>query len=431
MGCEQYQAQFTDFLEATLPETEWRELESHLRQCPTCAADIKRFRQTVGALHGLEVVEPPRHLSRALSTRIAELAQVTVEAPAPVRVQVRPAFSWRLAGSLAGACLALAVIVFVGVHGMRTPTEIPVASPAAVAPAAPEAAEVPATSGGPADLSAPATETPTPEAAPASAPRREATPAPASRPARATPLAVSQAAAPARQSPAPGASEAASTPPPSPATPPIEKSTTPQRTEAGGPVAFGAAGGGAVTPRAVGVDISVDPPGSRVVNSWGTIGISNVPEGDVPRARVRVIGGEGLEVRGGNPAYLGSLSGGQSRRLSAEIRARRAGDLSLRVVVTSDTPVVNTDLAVRIPGYRAAVLSGQTQRQFRSVPLAEAARQIAADGGLKVTVAPALAGRRNTADFSRGVSASSALRLLAQMADGRLEHSDGEYHLVR
>jgi hypothetical protein len=62
--------------------------------------------------------------------------------------------------------------------------------------------------------------------------------------------------------------------------------------------------------------------------------------------------------------------------------------------------------------------------------LAEAARQVAVDGGVSVSVAPELAGKRVTADFSDGMSVSAALRLLAQMADGRLERSGGEYRLV-
>src|ERR1035437_10006767 len=108
MDCEQYQAQFTDFLEATLPEVQWRELEGHLRQCPTCAADIKYFRQTVGALREMEVVEPPRQLLRAISAKVASIAAADAAAQVvhvqPVRPVRRP-FSWRVAGSLAGACL--------------------------------------------------------------------------------------------------------------------------------------------------------------------------------------------------------------------------------------------------------------------------------------------------------------------------------------
>ena len=418
MACEQYQAQFTDFLENTLPEVQWRELEWHLRQCATCAADIKHFRQTVGALHALQAVAPSRHLSRAISARLASLtpgdvpAPEPVVAPAPVRVRParpRPVFRWGVAGSLAGACLALVAITFFGLHGLRPAGELLPAGPAASsAPAASEGAV-------------------TSEAAASGASGAAASATPGTLVGSASPSAPAAKAAASGGS-APPATPAAPAPAPSvPATFKSANYTPPPPQQAR--VAFGPTSA-TPRPRAVGVDIKVDPPSDHTVDTWGTVGISIVPEGAVPHALVRVVGGDGLEVRGGSPAYAGPLAGNASRHISVQVRARRSGDLSLRVIVNSDTPVVDTDLSVRLSGYHSAVRAGQTRRQFHSVSLAEAAQQVAADGGVSVSVAPQLAGRRITADFSAGVSVSAALRVLAQMADGRLDRSGGEYRLV-
>ena len=195
-----------------------------------------------------------------------------------------------------------------------------------------------------------------------------------------------------------------------------------------GAVTFGAAAAASAV-RAVGVDIEVTPPAERVVNTWGTVRIALIPEGAVPQASVRVVGSEGLEVQR-EQVYSGPLAAHVAKQVTAQVRARGAGDHALRVVVSSDTPVVNTDLPVRITGYRDAPQPGQTRREFHSVRLADAVAQVAADGGMQVWVPPELADRRVTADFSEGVGVSAALRLLARMADGRLERENGEYRLV-
>jgi hypothetical protein len=179
---------------------------------------------------------------------------------------------------------------------------------------------------------------------------------------------------------------------------------------------------------AVGVDIKVTPPADRQVDTWGTVSISITPQGNVGHANVRVVGGDALEVRS-QQVYSGPLVGGEAKRVSARVRAHEPGAHALHVIVTSDTPVVNSDLPVSLPGYYAAAHAGQTHRQFRSVPLTEAVQQVAADGGFSVQVSQMLAGRRITADFSGGLSARAALRLLAQMADGTLTKTDSGYRL--
>lgn len=444
MGCEQYQAQFTDFLEATLPEAEWRELEAHLRACPACAADIKQFRQTVSALRGLEVMEPPRQLLRAISAQVASAAA----SPKPVTVALRPprrSFSWRVAGTLAGACAALVAVIMVARPGLQPP---PVALPAAGGPvatlppaASAPAAAIPAPAATAPALSAPATSAPAAALRPTPRPATRAT---ASRGARPTVRRLPFAPQPGAPTAAPPVVAEAATTGAGPAgsagpetakfggvpLPSMEGAGSADRSRpaAPGAVVFGAM----ATPsavRAVGVDIKVTPPSERVVDTWGTVRISLIPEGAVPQASVRVIGSESLEVRQAQ-VYSGPLAAQTAKQVTAQVRAKSAGDHALRVVVRSDTPVVNTDLPVRITGYREAPSPGQTRRAFSSVRLADAVAQVAGDGGLRVWVTPELAERRVSADFSEGVSVAAALRLLATMADGRLERANGEYRLV-
>jgi len=353
-------------------------------------------------------VEPPRQLLRTISAKVASIAAAEAQAQVVAVRPVRRPFSWRVAGSLAGACLALVAIIFVGVHGRPG---APIA-PAIAPPAATEsAAAVPA---------------PTP---PVPATTESATLATLPKPGAPQPA---QAAI--RTSPVPRIlpqrGETKSMSPPAPATRNLVVPSGPFHMTGEGPQAtsFGLEAPAPTRPRAVGVDIRVTPPAERQVETWGTVTISITPQGNVGRARVRVVGGDALEVSR-EQVYVGPLSAGAAKQVTARVRAHAPGAHALHVIVTSDTPVVDTDLPVKIGGYYAAARSGQTYRQFHSVTLSEAAQAVAGDGGLCVEISPLLAGRRITADFSAGLSAHAALRLLAQMTDATLEKTDGGYRL--
>jgi len=199
-------------------------------------------------------------------------------------------------------------------------------------------------------------------------------------------------------------------------------------------VAFGAGAGGAGTARAmsgpVSMEIKVDPPGRRRVGEWGPLNIVLKAGGEVPHVTVQVLADAALQVKNDGWVFAGPLSADRPRRLTTQIRAQQPGTHRLRVVLSSDTPIANTSVDVYLRGYEPTPGAGQTHRQFRSATLSEAVRAVAADCGLKAEVDPGLAQRRVSADFSRGVSGVQALRLLAQMAGGRLESSDGGYRLV-
>ena len=202
---------------------------------------------------------------------------------------------------------------------------------------------------------------------------------------------------------------------------------------AGAPMAFsGGLPEKSAGPRPVGVRIRVDPPGERIVGAWGRLVIQVFPEADIAYASVKVAGEGSLEVSKGGVAYEGPLVGRRMRQMSVQVRAHDAGEQRLRVVVSSQTPGLSTTVPVTIPGYHisASAALGQTTRTFRSVPLGQAAQLVAEDCGLSVAVAPELASKRVTADFSPGFSGGRALRLLAELAGGRVEQTGSDYRLT-
>lgn len=430
MDCEQYREQFTDFLEGTLPEGQWRELEAHLQQCPACAADIKAFRQTVSALSNLELVEPPPHLVRAISQRIGgEAAAASQPAVAQVPSPTRRRFSWQVAGALAAAGLMVVFVAVYGIHSRWSPAvkttgdislpagrELAASPPSAeITPPEPEISE---------SVEAPApaearpsevggvrlAERPRVEKQP---PRETVTPPPSARTAE-VPV-------------APSGVEG---------TVPEEVGPLPLGADNGSPVPFSAAstrGAGMASPAAVGVQVHVEPPRERTVGEWGRLRVSVMADGEVPQVTVRVVGEGALRVKGSGLVYQGALTARRTERCTAQIQAEQPGDHRLSVILDSDTPGVSTRVPVVIEGYQAAAptpIADQTYRRLRSVPLAEAARLIGADCGLTVQVHSALAEQRVTADFSGGVSGPVALRLLAQMTGGELQHENGTYRLV-
>ncbi len=462
MSCEQYREQFTDLLEGTLPEQDWRRLEAHLQRCESCALAIKDFRRTVSALRSLVLVEPPRGLARTITARIAQETTVTVVAAPVVKAQParRRAFPWSAAGALAAACLVVAVVAVYNLRPTSRPAGPIVAAPAPVASDV-AAAVPPAEASAPAETAAPAPAQAAPVAGPRSVAGEGARPP---RPAASGPRTGSRsAAAGGSRTAAQVESEAPPAGPGSPAGPagpvgpavprelgappapaptasalsagadPAIKSTAPGvAVSFGGPQAMAAEGGGAgarsVAPEPVSLDLKVDPPGARRVGDWGPLSITLTANRDVPQVSVSVEGGSALQVRGGQEVYSGPLQGRTPKRLSAQIRATEAGSHSVRVVLSSATAGASTAVRVQLRGYEAE--PGTTRRSFRSVPLGEAARAVAADCGLSVQVDPALSGQRITADFSGGVSGVSALRSLASMVGGKLVSSGGGYRLA-
>ncbi len=443
MACEQYQEQFTDFLEGTLPEPSWRELELHLQQCERCAAAIKDFRRTVSALRGLALEEPPRTLARAIAERIAQEASSAAALPAVrVRTVTRRGFPWSAAGALAAACLVVAVVT---VYSVRRPSA-PLTTPSPPGPGVETANLTPPTAeGAPAEAS-PAQPAPSGAAAVAPlgpAPRAVAS-APRSRPSRTVRGSGTRASAPVTPTANVG----------SPTAPPPVPTAEQERDAAVGPASpSGPAGpggpkalameatreaartfGGAAAQRGpsgpVSMDIRVEPPGARQVGQWGPLSISLTAGGDVPQVNVRLVADSALQVQGSTQIYSGPLQARRPQRITAQVRAQQPGSHRLKIVLASGTAIANTSVDVYLRGYVRSDSVRTTQRCFRSVPLGQAVQAVGEDCGLGIEVEPPLSGRRVSADFSEGVSGVRALRVLAGMVGGKLSAVGDGYRIV-
>ena len=445
MSCERYGEQFTDFLEGTLPEQDWRELELHLQQCDQCAVAIKAFRRTVSALRSLALVEPPRALPRTITERIAR--ETTAPAAAVPVVKVKPArrrvFPWSAAGALATACLVVAIVAVYNLRQQPAPAGPTAAPPSFATPASesvpPTAESAPPEAGATESPAASESTSPASSRPATSGGGRVAPSGPGGRggdrrstgtgsvmpgPAPTGPTGVKGDQAPPAPSPpgtaGRGGTEGAMT----------AKSVPPPAAVAFGPGgdAAGGMGAGRAGTEPVSMDIKVDPPGARRVGDWGPLNITLTSGSDVPQVTVCVECGDSLQVRGSKQLYSGPLRSRTPKHLSAQIRADEAGSHSVRVVLSSPTAGASTSVRVPLRGYASE--PGTTRRSFRSVTLGEAARAVAGDCGLSVQVAPALSGRRVSADFSGGLSGTSALRSLAGMVGGQLVATDGGYRIV-
>jgi hypothetical protein len=432
MACDQYQEQFTDFLEGTLSEQAWRELELHLQQCEHCAVAIKSFRRTVSALRALPLAQPPRGLIRAIDTRLAQEARAAAAAAAPAAavVAVKPTrqpaqpavrrrvFSWSTAGALAAACL---VIALVAMHGFRPP-----AAPLGASPA-PESAPVASPAPGTLATAPAAVGQPVP---PASASSNSLVPAASSAPAAGATNSAPAASTGSGSAPAVRAVSGTNGTPSSESAPRLAdnagRTTSPPSSM---PYVATTFGGEAPppAPRATPMDITLDGSDVHQVGAWQPVTIILKAGGNVDGVTVSLAGDSGLQVS--NRVQQVSLRAGVPTRLSAQVRAEQPGTYHLRVNLTSDTVSANTTVDVTLPGLAGAGILA-THRAFRSVTLAAAAAAVAGDCGMDVEVDAALADRVVSADFSDGVSGRRALRSLARMVGGRLVAAGDGYRIA-
>lgn len=135
MNHEDYQAQIDGYLDGTLTESERRGLESHLKTCEECAAEVTGIRTLLDRTHDLpRSVKPARDLWPDIELK----AGLTPEAASRPREHHAPRLPWSWGRGLALA--AALVIVAGGIFLMtldRVPEQIPprvAALPAGVAP---------------------------------------------------------------------------------------------------------------------------------------------------------------------------------------------------------------------------------------------------------------------------------------------------------
>ncbi len=444
MHCEQCQEHFTDYLEGSLPSGQREQMAAHLRECADCAAELTAFRQTVAALGTLPVASPPEHLLRRITQAVA--AQ-----PAPARVRV----SWQRVGTVAAAATVLVglwAVLFYQHPGSVTRRVQPALrverpAPEAVEQVAPlaEAKEAPAEDRRAADAVRPAS----PPRDPAMLRAREATADRIHARRRDTPR--TEPLQPAVRADL-GESEAPSgPPPPGLAVPPAREQGPDEEMREGAAgqadldvggaftapgtrktMAPGGYAGQAAPPEAGAKVIIVPPPlAERVVGRPVDVSVAIQPDADVEQAQVQVETQGSLRLAGDTPSiYRGPLKAAESKRLTFGIIAVESGAQELRVELSSELPGVAASIPVSIPGFERPPEHLTTQ-VFDNTPLEQAAAAISREADVRVVVAEAVGQEPVSADFSEGIPAEAALRILADSADCTLGVEGDNFRIYR
>ncbi len=137
----------------------------------------------------------------------------------------------------------------------------------------------------------------------------------------------------------------------------------------------------------------------------------------------------GLELAADQPiVYQGPLPADKPKQLSFGIIAREIGTQQCRLEVSSELPGVAASTTVAIPGF-AAPPKHVTTQVFEDTPLGEAIRVVAREADVKVTVGEGLEQKLVTYNFSEGVPAEAALRVLAELGGCQLDVEDGAYRI--
>jgi len=430
MKCDRCQEQFTDYLEGSLPAPQREQIAAHLRQCPDCAEELEAFRRTVAALRGLEEVAPPANLLSRINLAVAAQAQ-------PARPRFR--LSWQRLGAAAAA--AALVVGFVAVFSyqrigpvserfggqpagtVQRPVERAVPdeeSPAELAEAGEEkVASVPLPA-------APTMEESIPTGT-GSKPKElsgEEQPTGGGGPGLAGDDTTKHAAVPEIEAPEEDGLTRGGVG--GLAAPAVEKRVT----LGGGPY------GGSSTPPAManveaGARVVITPPPltERIVGKPVQVGVTIQPQANVESAVVQVQPQGSLRLADDRPIiYQGPLPADKPKQLSFGIIASETGTQQCRVEVSSELPGVAASTTVAIPGFEPPPKHVTTQI-FEDTPLDEAIRAVAREADVKVTVGEGLEQKLVTYDFSGGVPAEAALRVLAELGGCQLDVEDGAYRI--
>jgi hypothetical protein len=115
-------------LDALEPGAERGRFDRHLDRCPSCAGEVRGFREVATALAFAAAAEPPRELRGRVMAAVARTRQVPPEVTAPVRPRrSRARAPWApwvpwLSGAVAAAGIVIAVIF--GVAAAHTQSEL-------------------------------------------------------------------------------------------------------------------------------------------------------------------------------------------------------------------------------------------------------------------------------------------------------------------
>ncbi len=120
LQCAQAEELFSDHYDGTLPEAARRELEAHLRSCPTCRALREVFGEVVDVLHRVRdrpFAAPPGLAARAAAAALSAKA-ATVVAPKGIRPRVQELpLGLQLAAAALGLALTLGLLAASGALG--------------------------------------------------------------------------------------------------------------------------------------------------------------------------------------------------------------------------------------------------------------------------------------------------------------------------
>lgn len=115
-----------------LSETDSEQVERHLAECAECQAELEWMRAAVDAIPGsVPQVEPPPELRvRVMETVRAEAELLAAAGSAADRPERAPrvrwrAGGWRLAGGLAAACAAVALVIVLSTRGGESTRVVP------------------------------------------------------------------------------------------------------------------------------------------------------------------------------------------------------------------------------------------------------------------------------------------------------------------
>jgi CBS domain-containing protein len=176
--------------------------------------------------------------------------------------------------------------------------------------------------------------------------------------------------------------------------------------------------------------VSVFPPTRRAVGEIVPATVTVETERDVQRARIQVRGLRTLEVVGVSEdgvIYRGALLANQKTEQTVRIRAHEPGTQSMLVNLRSSHPEVETDLVVEMGEFQIEVppTLQNIEVAFEETPVSEAIEQIAETSGMQVQVAGELPDQRVTKDFSAGVPAEAALRIVAEDVGWQVRADEG------
>ena len=177
--------------------------------------------------------------------------------------------------------------------------------------------------------------------------------------------------------------------------------------------------------------VTPPPLEQRTVGRPLEVQITIQPDADVAEAVVQVQPKGSLRLTEDKPIiYQGPLEAQESKHLAFGIIATASGAQELQVDLLSELPGVAASALVTIPDFQPPPKHLTTQ-VFRDTPLDEALQAVAQEAKVEVIASEGIGQELISADFSTGVPAEAALRILADIADCQLQVEDETYYISR